>query len=66
MPEEKKKVSKAQQKAVQKYVRNNYDRLNIMVPKGEKENIQKAAAAVNESLNQYVGGAIKRRMESGE
>lgn len=66
MPEEKKKISKAQQKAVHKYVRNNYDRLNIMVPKGEKENIQKAAEAVNESLNQYVGGAIRRRMESGE
>ena len=36
MPEES-KVSKAQQKAVNKYVKNNYDRINVTFPKGQKE-----------------------------
>ena len=35
MPEES-KVSKAQQKAVNKYVKNNYDRINVTFPKGQK------------------------------
>lgn len=65
MPEEKSKVSKAQQRAVHKYVRNNYDRLDLTVPKGKKAEIQAAAAAVGESVNQYVQTAIDRRMEAG-
>lgn len=65
MPEEKPKVSKAQQRAVHKYVRNNYDRLDLIVPKGKKAEIQAAAAAVGESVNQYVQTAIDRRMEAG-
>lgn len=65
MPEEKPKVSKAQQRAVHKYVRNNYDRLDLIVPKGKKAEIQAAAAAVGESVNQYVQAAIDRRMEAG-
>lgn len=65
MPEEKPKVSKAQQRAVHKYVRNNYDRLDLTVPKGKKAEIQAAAAAVGESVNQYVQTAIDRRMEAG-
>ena len=36
MPEES-KISKAQQKAVNKYVKNNYDRINVTFPKGQKE-----------------------------
>ena len=36
------KTSPAQQKAVHKYVKNNYDRLELSVPKGEKEKIKKA------------------------
>ena len=37
------KVSKAQQKAVNKYISNNYDRINLTVPKGKKADISKHA-----------------------
>ena len=50
MPEES-KVSKAQQKAVNKYVKNNYDRINVTFPKGQKEIIMQAAEAAGESVN---------------
>lgn len=33
---EESKISKAQQKAVNKYISNNYDRINLTVPKGKK------------------------------
>ena len=57
------KVSKAQQKAVNKYVKNNYDRINVTFPKGQKEKIAAAAAAVGESVNGYIKKAIEQRME---
>ena len=48
------KTSPAQQKAVHKYVKNNYDRLELSVPKGEKEKIKKAAIAAGQSVNNYI------------
>ena len=56
-------ASKSQQKAVHKYVREKYDRINITVPKGRKAAIQAAGAAVGESLNGYVTRAVDERME---
>jgi len=56
-------ISKANQRAVNKYVKNNYDRLNITVPKGRKEEIQDYAAAVGQSLNGYVVQAVDERIE---
>ena len=66
MPEEKKEISKAQRKAVSKYVKKNYDKISLMVPKGERANIAAAASAVGESTNGYIKEAIKRRMSSGD
>lgn len=63
--EEKKKVSKAQQKAVNKYMKNNYDRINVTFPKGKKEEIEAAAEAAGESVNNYIRESVRRRMESG-
>lgn len=57
------KTSAAQQRAVHKYVKNNYDRLELAVPKGEKEVIQQAAKRVGQSVNAYVYEAVTRRME---
>ena len=62
MPEES-KISKAQQKAVHKYVKNNYDRLELTVPKCQKDIIKAAAENAGESLNTYVRNAINQRME---
>ena len=63
---EEKKVSKAQQRAVNKYVKNNYDRILLTVPKGEKEVLQRAAAAAGVSLNNYIRGALHDRMERAQ
>ena len=54
------KTTAAQQRAVHK---NNYDRLELSVPKGEKEEIQQAAKQARQSVNTYVYEAVKRRME---
>ena len=40
---EESKISKAQQKAVQKYVKNNYDRIVVNLPKGQRDIIKAAA-----------------------
>jgi predicted HicB family RNase H-like nuclease len=55
-------VSKAQQKAVQKYVSEKYDRVMLTLPKGRKAVIQAASVAVGESLNGYVSKAIDERI----
>ena len=62
MPEES-KISKAQQKAVQKYVKNNYDRVVVTFPKGRREEIKTAATAAGESVNGYIKKAVDQRME---
>ena len=56
-------VSKAQQKAVNKYMKENYDRVNLTLPKGDKEKIAIAAAAAGQSVNAFINEAIKEKME---
>ena len=56
-------VSKAQQKAVNKYVKDNYDRINVTMPKGKKEQIQTLAALCGMSVNAYINAAIDEKME---
>jgi len=40
-----------------------YDRINLTIPKGQKEAIQAAAQAANESVNAYIYASIMQRME---
>ena len=56
-------VSKAQQKAVNKYMSQNYDRINLTVPKGQKEIIKAHAEAHSESVNGFINRAIEETME---
>lgn len=57
-------ISKAQQKAVHKYVKENYDRIGITVPKGQKEEIKAHADIYDEgSLNKFINRAIEETME---
>ena len=56
-------VSKAQQKAVNKYMAANYDRVNLTLPKGQKEVVQAHAAARGESVNGFIGRAISETMK---
>lgn len=57
------KVSKAQQKAVAKYMKNNYDEIKVRVEKGKREIIKAAATAAGESVNGYIKKAINERMD---
>lgn len=56
-------TTKAQQKAVNKYMSANYDRINLTVPKGRKIEIKAHAEAYGESVNSFIGRAIKETME---
>ena len=56
-------VSKAQQKAVHKYVKANYDRMELTVPKGRKDTIKAHAAAQGESVNGFINRAIQEAIE---
>lgn len=56
-------VSKAQQKAVAKYMKNNYDELKIRVQKGRKDIIKAHAEKNGESVNGFVNRAIGETMQ---
>ena len=51
-------------RAKNKYQAANYDRINLVVPKGQKEIIRAAAeSAGSASLNEFVLKAIEEKME---
>ena len=56
-------ASKAQQKAVNKYMRENYDRINLTVPKGRKDEIKTHAQRQEESVNGFINRAIDETIE---
>ena len=55
-------ASKAQQRAVTKYVKNRYDRFGLTMPKGRLDEIKAAAAAQGESVNGFINRAIDSQM----
>lgn len=55
-------VSKAQQKATNKWIEKAYDRINLTVPKGQKEVIKAHAEAQGESVNGFINRAIEQAM----
>lgn len=56
-------ASKAQQKAVSKYMKENYDEVKIRMPKGKKAKIKAYADSKGESINGFVNKAIDKAME---
>ena len=56
-------ASKAQQRAVNKYMSANYDRINLTVPKGKKDIIKSHSEARGESVNAFINRAIDEAME---
>ena len=56
-------VTKAQQASVNKYVKSNYDRINVTMPKGKKDTIKAHAEAGGESVNAFINRAIDEAME---
>lgn len=59
----KREYSQAQNKATQKYIKNNYDSVMIRMPKGKKEQIKTFAKSKGESLNGFVNRAIDEAMD---
>lgn len=58
-------ISKAQQKAVHNYIRNNYDRIELTVkPKGRKEEIKAHAERQGETLNGFINRAIDAQIQN--
>ena len=51
-------ASKAQQKAVSKYMKKNYDVFQIRMPKGKKDKIKEFAESKDESLNGFINRII--------
>ena len=56
-------ASKAQQKAVNKYMAANYDRINLTVTKGQRSIIKAHAEKHKESVNGFINRAISETME---
>lgn len=55
-------TTKAQQKAVNTYVRNHYDRISITTPQGVKESVQRHAQSTGESMQGFILRAIRETM----
>lgn len=55
---------KAKKTAYQnEFIKQAYDRINLTVPKGRKDEIQAAAEAQGQSVNSFINHAIDRAME---
>ena len=59
-------TSKANQRAVHKYVKNNYDRLDVTLPKGKKDIIKNAAGKQGLSVNGFINAAVDEKLERCE
>lgn len=44
------------------YVRQKYDRIQLVVPKGEKERIKAAATSLGQSTNEFIWQAVRGRL----
>ena len=56
-------ASKAQQRAVSKYMKENYDVYQIRMPKGRRAEIKAHAEAQGESVNGFITRAIDETIE---
>lgn len=56
-------ASKAQQRAVSKYMKENYDEIKVRVEKGRKESIKAHAESCGESVNAFINRAITETIE---
>lgn len=56
-------ASKAKIRANAKYNKNHYDRIDLRLPKGEKEAVKSHAIKHDGSLNKFLNRAINEAME---
>lgn len=57
-------VSKKQQASVNKYVKENYDRINVTFPKGKKDIIKAHAESKGESVNGFINRAVDELLKN--
>ena len=55
--------SEAQKEATARYNKKAYDRISVVVPKGQREVIASAARAQGKSVNQFIREAIDEKMK---
>lgn len=60
------KYSDAQKEATARYNRKAYDRINIIVRKGQRQAIKEFAASQGKSLNRFICDAIAEKMGDGK
>ena len=56
-------MGKASTKAQNKYIAKAYDRINLTLPKGKKDEIKAHAESKGESVNAFINRAIDNQME---
>lgn len=56
-------MGKASTKAQNKYIAKAYDRVNLVLPKGQKDIIKAHAESQGESVNGFISRAIENQME---
>lgn len=56
-------IPKANQRAVAKYVKKNYDDIKVRTAKGKRQVIQEHAEQRGESVNSFINRAIDEAME---
>ena len=59
-------VTKAQQRAVGKYEKENYDKVLLRLPQGNREKIKAHAQQKGMSLNAYIVDLIEKDMRTEE
>lgn len=52
-----------QTKYQNEYKKKTYDRIELLVPKGQKAVIKERATALGKSLNEFIYSAVKEKME---
>jgi len=57
-------VSEARKRATAKYNKKTYDRIEMKVPKGEKDIIQAHAEKFDGSLNKFLNRAVSTTIQS--
>lgn len=55
-------TTKAAQRAVNKYIANKYDRVNLTMPKGKKEEYKSIADSEGKSLNQFIIDCVEEKL----
>lgn len=54
--------TEAQKKASNKWIKNNYDRINITLPKGHKDLWRKAAEEHGLSVNDFIRRCVEEKI----